>query len=64
MSKLVKALVLSAIATGVAAVVVKNIQKNKQVHLEKDVNDAREVHTETMTQEQVQMLSDELESML
>ena len=60
-----RALLLSAIATGVATVIVNNVQNRyKQSVQQSGKNDAIEVNTEAMTEEQVQLLSNELESML
>ncbi|MBX2818256.1 MAG: hypothetical protein KTR29_01205 [Rhodothermaceae bacterium] len=65
MSKIIRALLLSAAATGVAAFVVSKMQHSeKNKGLEKAPKDPFEVQAESLTEHEVKQLTDELGNML
>lgn len=65
MSKIIRALILSAAATGVAALVVTKIQQSKVSNPSKETRrDPFEVDAETLPESEVNRLTDELGAML
>lgn len=65
MSKIVRALLLSALATGVAAVVVNKMQeKDQEVKPAPVQRDPFEVQADTLSEGEVKRLTDELGTML
>ena len=65
MSKIIRALLLSAVATGVAAFVVSKMQHSEKNNgLEEAPKDPFEVQAESLSENEVKQLTDELGNML